>query len=72
MADKLEAHYQNRVYYFTLKEGKPGEISIDMYSTPYIFVKKGDKWVNHAFNRMDMGDGLIAAVIVAATSQVAL
>jgi len=30
MTDKPEAHYQNRVYYFYLKEGKPGKINIAM------------------------------------------
>jgi hypothetical protein len=66
MDNRLEAHYQNRIYYFQLLDKKPGEVSITMYNTPYSFVSAGERWENGKFNKMNMADGLIAAVMVAA------
>ncbi|MDN3584379.1 hypothetical protein [Mucilaginibacter flavus] len=66
MEGKLEAHYQNRIYYFYIVDQKPAAITITMYTTPYTFVQVGERWVNHGSNRMEMATGLIAAVLVAA------
>lgn len=64
MTDKLAAHFENRIYYFYLTNQQPAEIVISMYSTPYIFIKKEDKWVNHTNNKMQMNPKLIDAVMV--------
>jgi len=61
-----EAHYQDRIYYAQLLDKKPDEITITMYNNPYTFVPAGERWGNSKFNKMNMADGLIAAVMVAA------
>lgn len=60
---KLEAHYENRIYFFLVKSKSPEEVSIDMYGTPYTFTKKAGKWSNKIGNKMNMVTGLIDAVI---------
>lgn len=60
---KLEAHYENRIYFFLVKSKSTEEVSIDMYGTPYTFTKKTGKWLNKTGNKMNMGNGLIDAVI---------
>lgn len=62
-AKKLEAHFEFRVYYFTLVRRDNTHISIEMYSTPYTFVKVKDQWENHPGNKNNMAPGLINAVI---------
>lgn len=69
MADRLEAHYQNRIYYFNVVNQKPGELSIEMYKTPYTFLKKDDVWINHPNNKLAMTDPLIQIVAEAAGAQ---
>jgi hypothetical protein len=66
MSERLEAHYQNRIYYFFVKEKKDGELWIEMYKTPYYFVKKDGVWQNHSSNKMNMIDPLIEIVAAAA------
>lgn len=66
MDNRLEAHHQNRIYYFQLLDKKPNEVSISMYNTPYTFVPVGERWENGRTNKMNMADGLIAAVMAAA------
>ncbi|GAB3922229.1 hypothetical protein [Mucilaginibacter myungsuensis] len=66
MADRLEAHHENRIYYFTVTDKKPGELSISMYQTPYTFLEKDGVWVNSLGNKMNMVTPLIAAVVAAA------
>lgn len=66
MDARLEAHYQNRIYYFTVVDRKPAAITIAMYTTIYTFVQVGERWVNHGSNKMEMSGDLIAAVLVAA------
>lgn len=63
MAGKLEAHFENRVYYFIVVNKGNEEISINMYGTPYTFLKKDQGWLNHPGNKMNMVQGLINAVI---------
>lgn len=63
MAVKLEAHYENRVYFFVVEKKDPTEISINMYGTPYTFVKTDKGWVNRFGNKMHMVQGLVDAVI---------
>lgn len=65
MEGKLEAHYQNRTYYFFITEKKPLEVAIEMYNTRYSLIKKGEHWVNHPSNKMEMSTGLTQAVIEA-------
>jgi hypothetical protein len=62
---KLEAHFEFRVYYFTIVRKDPALIAIEMYSTPYSFVKVGDAWENHPSNKNNMAAGLIEAVMLA-------
>ncbi|RXK81321.1 hypothetical protein [Filimonas effusa] len=64
---KLEAHFENRIYFFIVKNKSSDEVSIDMYGTPYTFIKKAGKWENRTGNKMNMVSGLIDAVI--ATTQ---
>ncbi|NVM62187.1 hypothetical protein FHW88_000463 [Mucilaginibacter sp. SG538B] len=61
----MEAHHENRVYYFHLKSRKENEIKITMYGTLYTFIKSGETWINNPSNVMEMKKGLIAAVMVA-------
>ncbi|PTQ96606.1 hypothetical protein C8P68_10491 [Mucilaginibacter yixingensis] len=62
MTEKLAAHYENRTYYFYIVDKKPGELSIRMYDTPYIFIRKNDTWENHSTNKMAMTGPLIQIV----------
>lgn len=66
MSQRLEAHFENRTYYFTTENRKPGELKITMYGTPYTFIKNGERWVNHQSNVMEMKSGLVGAVMLAA------
>lgn len=62
-AKRLEALNENRSYYFYLTEKTDKTISIDMYNTPYTFVKVNDTWENHHNNKNNMAKGLILSVI---------
>lgn len=66
MSERLEAHFENRTYYFTIETGKPGELKISMYGTLYTFIKSGERWINHPSNLMEMKIGLVGAVMLAA------
>lgn len=66
MPQRLEAHYQNRIYYFFVTEKKDSEFSIDMYKTPYTFLKKDSEWQNHSANKMQMINPLVQIVAAAA------
>jgi len=66
MAERLEAHFENRIYYFYVVEKKPEELSITMYSTPFTFVKKEKGWENVMANRQQMTLPLIQQVVAAA------
>lgn len=65
MEGKIEAHYENRIYYFNIVDQKPTSISISMYSTDYTFVQVGERWVNHQSNKLEMSAYVIAAILVA-------
>lgn len=65
MAEKLEAHHENRVYYFKVISKKPDEVIIDMYTTIYTLVKNEGKWANGTGNKMNLVQGLVEAVIKA-------
>lgn len=57
-----EAHYENRIYFFTLLEKRDTEIKIRMYNTEYNFRKEEKVWRNNN-NKMNMVQGLINEVI---------
>lgn len=61
----LTAHYENREYFFTLKNKSSKEITITMYNMIYVFVKSETGWVNHDANRLKATMGLINAIIEA-------
>lgn len=61
--ERLEAHFENRIYYFQLVSKAENEIKITMYNTPYTFVKKDDVWMNSSLNAMNMNKDLIAVVV---------
>jgi hypothetical protein len=63
MSTRLEAHYDDRIYYFILVDRTPQRITIEMYKATYVFVPEDGKWVNYFGNQLQMTDGLIAAVI---------
>ena len=65
MSTRLEAHYDDRVYYFTVVEQSPQKVIIEMYKAPYVFLNKDGVWVNDTANQLQMVDGLIAAVVKA-------
>jgi hypothetical protein len=65
MSERLEAHFQNRVYYFYLTDRKPEAFTISMYNFPYTIVKKNGRWQNHPANKMEMTSGLVVAVSIA-------
>jgi len=62
-AKRLEANFENRTYYFNLTHRDEKTITIDMYSTPYTFVRINDTWENHSGNKNNMAKGLILAVV---------
>jgi hypothetical protein len=66
MSERLSAHFENRIYYFTVESRKPGELKIMMYGTLYTFLQTGERWLNHAGNLMEMKTGLVAAVMLSA------
>lgn len=63
ISGKLEAHYQNRIFYFYLVKKEPEWVQITMYDTSYTFIKVGDDWVNAPGNRFNMEPKLIKEVI---------
>lgn len=65
MSTRLEAHYDDRIYYFTVLERQPSKVVIEMYKAAYVFVNKDGKWLNDVSNPLQMVEGLIAAVITA-------
>lgn len=66
MSQRFEAHYENRIYYFFITDKKDTELSIDMYKTPYTFIKKDGQWQNIASNKMQMIAPLVQIVAEAA------
>lgn len=66
MTERLEAHFEHRIFYFTIGNKKDNELIITMYNMQYILVNTGEKWMNHVNNKMAMSQGLINAVIAAA------
>jgi len=60
---KLEAQFENRVYYFYTVSKAPERVVINMYSTEYIFVHKETGWENAGSNKNIMVQGLVEAVI---------
>lgn len=69
MTERLEAHFENRIYYFTVESHIDNELKIIMYSTNYTFHKKDEVWENAPGNRMVMDRGLIASVVKAITEK---
>ncbi len=65
MTERLEAHFENRIYYFSTTSRTATEIRIVMYSTNYIFEFTDEGWRNATVNRMMMDNGLIQAVVEA-------
>lgn len=66
MSERLEAHFEHRIFYFTINSKKDNELSIIMYNMSYTLVNTGEKWINHIGNKMTMSQGLINAVVQAA------
>lgn len=64
-SEKLKAQDDNRTYSFYLVSKTEALISIEMYNSPYSFVLKEGKWVNHSSNKMEMAPHLIHAVLQA-------
>lgn len=60
---RLEAHFENRVYYFVVTSKTPEKISISMYSTAYTFIRTDKGWENAVANKNLMVQGLVDAVI---------
>ena len=65
MENILVAKVETRTFSFSLVDRKPAEVSIEMYNTPYVLVKKENSWKNHSSNKMEMSPELVAAVITA-------
>jgi len=59
---ELEAHFENRIYFFKALKNEKEEVKINMYNTEYVFRKEDGKWINHQ-NKMNMNVNLIAEVI---------
>ncbi len=59
----LEAHYDDRIYYFTVETKGAKEIIIQMYNTHYNFVKTEKGWVNGNGNRFKATQGLVDSII---------
>lgn len=69
MATKLEAHFENRIYFFVIEKKEAGEITVNLYGTQYTFEKTEKGWMNKKGNKMNMVPGLIQAVIDTAYAQ---
>lgn len=63
--EKLSAHYENRVYYFTINKKEDTKVSIAMYGGDYVLEKSEKGWTNSEKNRFRLAAGLIIAVIKA-------
>jgi hypothetical protein len=60
---RLEAHFENRVYYFELIQKDDKQVRIEIYSTPYVLVKTKSHWENHLSNKNDLAAGVINSVM---------
>ncbi|MCX2429894.1 hypothetical protein [Pedobacter sp. GR22-10] len=60
---RLEAHYQDKTFFFKTVSINKDEVRIEMYGTIYILVKTGDQWQNHSSSRYELASGLIGAVL---------
>ena len=63
MDKRLVAELGTRSFSFYIKDQKPNEVSIEMYNTPYVLIKKGEQCQNHISNKMEMSPELIQAVL---------
>ncbi len=63
MPAQMEANFENRIYFFVVKNKTATEITVEMYGTIYKLEKKGTEWKNTLGNRMNMAQGLINAVV---------
>ena len=61
----LEAHYDDRIYYFTVESKGSKEIVVNMYNTLYNFTKIETGWVNNSGNRFKAVQGLINSIMEA-------
>lgn len=61
--ERLEAHFENRIYYFYLLSIKEKDVRITMYNTRYIFQLKEGEWVNSNLNFMNMSPKLMNVVL---------
>ncbi|GGH73670.1 hypothetical protein HNQ91_003702 [Filimonas zeae] len=68
MSAKLEAHFENRIYFFVIEKKEPNELTVNLYGTQYTFEKTDKGWMNKKGNRMNMVPGLIKAVVNTAYS----
>lgn len=66
---KLEARFENRVYYFTITAKSADKLVINMYSTEYAFQLKDTHWENAVSNKNMMAQGLVDAVVEATAGQ---
>lgn len=64
----LEAHYDDRIYFFTFESKGPKEMVVQMYNTHYNFVKAENGWINGNGNRFKAVQGLVDAIITTITT----
>lgn len=60
---RQEAHYENRIYYFRLIHKTDKQVTVNLYSTEYTFIKTEKGWLNAPSNNNEMVEGLINSLI---------
>jgi hypothetical protein len=73
MSEILTANLNNQEFFFKVitrivadrSAGTPEQVHIEMYNTPYVFLKKDGQWENNKKNKLKMSNRLINAVIEA-------
>lgn len=59
----MEAHYDDRIYYFNTISINKTEIVVELYKTTYTFTKVDGRWQNHTSNRMTMRQELLEVIV---------
>lgn len=62
-SERLQAHYENRIYYFNLIKKDAERVVVNLYSTEYALEKKDGTWQNAVSNKNNLSDGLLSAVL---------
>ncbi|HEY0298804.1 MAG TPA: hypothetical protein VGB84_06250 [Arachidicoccus sp.] len=59
----MEAHFENRIYFFDIISKDKNEVVVELYKMTYTFVKVDGRWRNHVNNRMVMRQELLEVIV---------